>query len=94
MALKKRKEKMVSFRVSTEEYRRLREACSKSGLSSISELARVAAQRFIGSVTDTIPVEEHLLSICERVLALKCELNSLALRAAADQGPDRDRASR
>jgi hypothetical protein len=42
-----KKTKMVSFRLSREEYRLLQGACSKSGARSVSELARSAMQRII-----------------------------------------------
>jgi hypothetical protein len=42
-----KKSKMVSFRLSGEEYRLLQGACSKSGARSVSELARAAMQRII-----------------------------------------------
>lgn len=42
-----RKSKMISFRLSGEEFRRLQGACSKTGARSVSELARAAMQRII-----------------------------------------------
>ncbi len=42
-----RKTKMVSFRLSGDEYRLLQGACEKSGARSVSELARSAMQRII-----------------------------------------------
>jgi hypothetical protein len=42
-----KKTKMVSFRISREEYRLLQGACSKAGARSVSELARSAMQRII-----------------------------------------------
>ena len=42
-----RKSKMISFRLSGEEYRLLQGACSKSGARSVSEMARAAMQRII-----------------------------------------------
>ncbi len=42
-----RKSKMISFRLSGEEYRLLQGACSKTGARSVSELARAAMQRII-----------------------------------------------
>jgi hypothetical protein len=42
-----KKSKMVSFRLSGEEYRLLQGACSKTGARSVSELARAAMQRII-----------------------------------------------
>ena len=42
-----KKSKMISFRLSSEEFRLLQEACSKTGARSVSELARAAMQRII-----------------------------------------------
>jgi hypothetical protein len=42
-----RKSKMVSFRLSGDEYKMLQNACSKSGARSVSELARAAMQKII-----------------------------------------------
>ena len=41
----KSKSKMVSFRLSSEDYARYRVACTAVGARNISELARVAIQR-------------------------------------------------
>ncbi|MGC2659180.1 MAG: hypothetical protein WA324_14565 [Bryobacteraceae bacterium] len=42
-----KKTKMVSFRLSHDEYRLLQAACAKAGARSVSELARWAMQRII-----------------------------------------------
>lgn len=42
-----RKSKMVSFRLSGDEYKLLQNACSKNGARSVSELARAAMQKII-----------------------------------------------
>lgn len=42
-----KKSKMISFRLSSEEFRLLQGACSKTGARSVSELARAAMQRII-----------------------------------------------
>jgi hypothetical protein len=42
-----KKSKMISFRLSSEEFRLLQAACSKTGARSVSELARAAMQRII-----------------------------------------------
>ena len=42
-----KKSKMISFRLSSEEFRLLQDACSKTGARSVSELARAAMQRII-----------------------------------------------
>jgi hypothetical protein len=42
-----KKSKMISFRLSSEEFRMLQGACAKTGARSVSELARAAMQRII-----------------------------------------------
>jgi hypothetical protein len=42
-----KKSKMVSFRLSGDEYKMLQQACGKTGARSVSELARAAMQRII-----------------------------------------------
>jgi len=47
MALTSRRSKMVSIRLSHDEFRRLRELCAASGARSLSDLARDAMHRFM-----------------------------------------------
>ncbi|MGA2114353.1 MAG: hypothetical protein ABSH56_06340 [Bryobacteraceae bacterium] len=52
-----RRSRMVTFRVSTEEYQSLEEACVSRRVRSISELARSAMQQWIGQACRSNPVE-------------------------------------
>ena len=47
MAILKRRTKLVSFRLSDEEYERLQGACAAEGARSLSEFARSALQRTV-----------------------------------------------
>ena len=47
MALPVRREKMVSIRLSDDEFRRLRELCTATGARSLSDLARDAMHRLM-----------------------------------------------
>jgi hypothetical protein len=47
MSVVKRRSKLVSFRVSDEEYEKLQGACMAEGARSISEFARSALQRTV-----------------------------------------------
>jgi hypothetical protein len=47
MAILKRRTKLVSFRLSDEEYERLQGACIAEGARSLSEFARAALQRTV-----------------------------------------------
>ena len=62
MVANPKKTKMVSFRLSGEEYRLLQGACERSGARSVSELARSAMQRII---LDTGTVHEHAVNTTE-----------------------------
>ncbi len=49
-----RRSRMVSFRLSPEEYARLQTVCSSQGIRSLSDLARTAMQRLIEHPSDEI----------------------------------------
>jgi hypothetical protein len=49
-----RRSRMVSFRLSPDEYARLQSVCSAQGIRSLSDLARTAMQRLIESPSDEI----------------------------------------
>jgi hypothetical protein len=75
-----RKTKMVSFRLSGDEYHLLRGACEKSGARSVSELARSAMQRIIldsGTIrldSDTVGLNSAQTSL--RELQIKLDILS------------------
>ena len=56
MPLLKRRTKLVSFRLSDEEYEKLRVACVAEGARSISEFARSALQRSVWSQSQSFDV--------------------------------------
>lgn len=87
MNMTQRKSKMVSFRLSPEEYRKLNDACELQGLGSISELARAALQRLMlnGSVQLPVSVAEaglaaELSDLRHRVQSLSADIDRLAAR--------------
>lgn len=49
MAILKPRTKLISFRLSEEEYEKLQGACVAEGARSISEFARAALQRSVGA---------------------------------------------
>ncbi len=80
-----RKTKMVSFRLSPEEYRKLNDACELQGLGSISELARIALQRMVVNGIVHLPAEETSLAaeiteLQQRVQSLSADIDRLAAR--------------
>ena len=73
MAPSSKKTKMVSFRLSNEEYRLLRGACVQAGARSVSELARSAMQHIIVN-SGTLPSDSHEATLRE----LQMKVNILA----------------
>jgi hypothetical protein len=69
------RDKMISFRLSTKDYERLREFRAVQGARSISEVARVAVTEFIGSPAPSSDeaLETRVNELAEqlRILALK-----------------------
>ena len=78
------KSKMISFRLSDQEYLRLREACRLLGANSVSEMARMAMQRLI-SVPDgrELGVQEQVRSLHSKLDDLTLELNRLSKAVGA-----------
>ena len=66
------KSKMVSFRLSDEEYLRMREYCVVIGVRSLSEMARVAMERLIDSQNGNAE------AINEQVRGLRSKIKDLA----------------
>jgi len=82
----KPKDRMVSFRISAEEYDRLRKAGSVHGLTNISELARVAMNRMLeaqqfqreGFLNGTQQETSAHLGLPEQVQELRVQLEGLS----------------
>jgi hypothetical protein len=80
-----KKSKMISFRLSGEEYRLLQGACSKTGARSVSELARAAMQRIIledGFQAESPETELRELKVKFNVLAAEVERLSRLVKAS------------
>jgi hypothetical protein len=67
------KSKMVSFRLSNEDYTRYRVACAAVGARNISELARVAIQR----LTTNPDYNSQLCDFRAKLQAMNAELDRL-----------------
>ncbi|HUQ94781.1 MAG TPA: hypothetical protein VM120_24080 [Bryobacteraceae bacterium] len=74
----KRRSKMVSFRVSPDEYHRLREACLALGIGSVSEMARAGVQHIAAKHVPAGRMDAQIHDLRERVRALTDEINRLA----------------
>ena len=73
----KPKNRMVSFRISAEEYDRLRKAGSVHGLNNISELARVAMNRMLEAQQSHCDAPIGL-GLPEQVQELRAKLEGLS----------------
>lgn len=69
MVANSKKTKMVSFRLSGEEYRLLQGACERAGARSVSELARSAMQRIILD-TGSLPMDSTEANLRELQIKL------------------------
>jgi hypothetical protein len=83
-----KKSKMVSFRLSGDEYKLLQSACSKSGARSVSELARAAMQKIIledGFTSASTDGDIRELKIKFNVLAAELERLSRLVKASSTE---------
>lgn len=78
MSLTIRKSKMISFRLSPEEYQRLKDTCRLRGVRSISDLARSAMQTSIASGGEGGPWSDEVRDLRNRVRALSLQLDRLS----------------
>ena len=79
-----RKNKMISFRLSPEEYASFQTACVSKRMRSLSEMARTAVQRMIVlEEGDFSPIDE-VRSLQYRIRVISTELDRLA--GALDSG--------
>jgi hypothetical protein len=76
MSLKR--SKMVSFRLSPEEYTRLREVCAVKGVRSISDLARVAMTVIASEKVEIDPLSDQVRDIRRQVQSLSMELDRIS----------------
>lgn len=80
LAMTTSRSKMVSFRLSHEEYESYREACAEVGVRSISELAREALSQLVGTRSNSSSSPSHAVSLRDRVNFLSREVEWLASR--------------
>lgn len=78
MKLADRRSKMVSFRISPEEYDHLVAACSTQGVRSVSELARSAMQNLISTNGHNIPVHMQVQDLRNRLAELADQIDRLS----------------
>jgi hypothetical protein len=76
MSVFKRRTRIVSFRLSEDEYERLRGTCVSHGIRSISDFARFATQQWVDN--DSEPVLVTIRELKGKVRELDLELRELA----------------
>lgn len=86
MSLTIRKTKMISFRLSPEEYQRLKDTCMLQGVRSISDMARTAMQKLIASGGEAVPLSDEVRDLRNRVRTLSLQLDRLSTTVHARQG--------
>ena len=80
-----RRDKMISFRLSAEEYEAYKDACSREGMRSLSELARVGLQQmFMGQ--QGISIDNRLNALRERIQFLATELERITAEVRRQDG--------
>ena len=78
---------MVSFRLTADEYSRLCGFLSTVGVSSLSELARLAISRLIAaSNSEPVALDEQIRDLRERISRLSLELEGLSVVVSKANG--------
>ena len=77
MTVDSRRSKMVTFRVSMEEYQSLEAACMARRVRSISESARAAVRQWIGETSSSNPLDGELQQVERRIQVLAKEIDRL-----------------
>ena len=87
MAVLKRRNKMVNFRVSEDEYEYLKTLCASEGARSISDFARMAVCRSIASHASSLeePLDRRVERLDAKVDELGRVVKELAQMVAANQ---------
>ena len=86
MVVFKRRSRMVAFRMSEEDYDRLRGLCVSLGARSVSDLARAAVCRLIGTELEgEDPLVRQVEILSRTVKQLKSTVEELSTRLADRQ---------
>ena len=86
-AIIKRRTKMVSIRLSDDEYRRLNELCEVTGARSISDLARDLMFRMLTPAMESVPqnLEDRVGHLDQKVARLGEQLEQIESRLGRGQ---------
>jgi len=85
MAVLKRRSKMISFRLSEDEYADLRSVCEHEGARSVSDLARDAVHRLVRKQSNH-SVEAVIQELVGRVNLLDLEVQRLSIAVNEPEG--------
>jgi hypothetical protein len=77
MSVLKRRSRMISFRVSEDEYVGLKNLCVNEGARSVSDMARDAVQRLIAKRSPNHPLETVVQVLQGKIEALDVEVKRL-----------------
>ena len=84
MIVMKRRAKMVSIRLSDDEYRRLKEMTQAQGARSVSDVARTAMQLMLAAHEGGSTIESRVQELDGRVSVLGDEVERLSLLVAGN----------
>jgi hypothetical protein len=73
-----KRSKMVSFRLSPEEYTRFSDVCARKGVRSISDLARVAMTMIASREAEIDPLSDQVRDIRKQVQSISLELERIS----------------
>lgn len=85
MTVFKPKSRMISVRLSEEEYSALRQLCASTGARSVSDLTRDAMRALLDSPSRNRGVGAHLEEFHARINQLDRKLEALAERLASSE---------
>ncbi|HVW84505.1 MAG TPA: hypothetical protein VHB50_07480 [Bryobacteraceae bacterium] len=85
-----RRSKMVSFRLSPEEFAKFQEICASQGVRSLSDFARTAMQQLIASNNLSDPLWHEVGQLREQIRALCVQVDRIAQVLEARQAKDGD----
>ena len=75
-----RRSKMISFRLSPEEYRILHDACVAQGVPSISDLARSALRKVIAHEPSPSALSDEVRALKAQIRIISLELERVSQR--------------
>ena len=78
MSVAFRRSRMISFRLSPEEYDRFAKMCSDRGVRSISDMARIALQKLIAGDAESDPISFEIGDLRSQLKMLSNNLERIA----------------